>query len=220
MGKRHPPSTLCTRQLPRTRKIGCLSRPAMRPQQPTSCTPSFSQFRVIVTLIPVMLSTAPVCVHGVVRSSCKAHCPGSMPCHDRGDVRHASGWGCVCNETFGGPICNVRSCHHCPLHSLYLEKAQTSTLSGCASVRARGREPDVTGRPSAPLEPSPLMIRLRHHLSRTTGVLAQRQHRGTVDSRLEFRPSVLTLIEVFRKRHRANFPLAGHRSAFSHNIYR
>ena len=56
MGKRHPPSTLCTRQLPRTRKIGCLSRPAMRPQQPTSCTPSFSQFRVIVTLIPVMLS--------------------------------------------------------------------------------------------------------------------------------------------------------------------
>ena len=103
-------------------------------KQPTSCTPSFSQFRVIVTLIPVMLSTAPVCVHGVVRSSCNAHCPGSMPCHDRGDVRHASGWGCVCNETFGGPNCNVRRCPHCLLHSLCLEKAQTSTLNGRASL--------------------------------------------------------------------------------------
>ena len=52
------------------------------------------------------------------------------------------------------------------------------------------------------------MIWLRHHLSRTTGVLAQRQHRGTVESRLEIRPSVLTLIEVFRKRHSEKFPLA------------
>ena len=101
----------------------------------------------------------------------------------------ASGWGCVCNDTFGGPNCNVRSCPHCPLHSLCLERVQTSTLSGRASVRARGREPDVTGIPSAPLEPSPFMIRLRHHLARTTGVLAQHQQRGTVESRRGIRPS-------------------------------
>ena len=91
MGKRHPPSTQCTRQLPRTRKIGCLSRPAIRPQQPKSCTPSLSQFRVIVTLVPVMLSTAPVCVHEVVRSSFNAHCPlpqqgGCATRHPAGDV--------------------------------------------------------------------------------------------------------------------------------------
>ena len=97
MGKQHPPSTLCTRQLPRTRKIGCLSRPAIRPQQPTSCTPSFSQFRVIVTLVPEMLSKAPVCVHEVVRSSFNAHCPGSVPCYDRGGcaTRHPAGDVCA-----------------------------------------------------------------------------------------------------------------------------
>ena len=66
----------------------------------------------------------------------------------------ASGWGCVCNETFGGPGCNVRNCPRCPLHSLCLEKAQTSTLSGRASVRARGREPDVTGAPVQIIAPA------------------------------------------------------------------
>ena len=43
------------------------------PQQPVSCTPSSSQFRVIVTLVPVTLSLAPVCVPRIVRSSCNAH---------------------------------------------------------------------------------------------------------------------------------------------------
>ena len=113
----------------------------------------------------------------------------------------------LCNDTFGGPNCNVRSCLHCPLHSLCLEKAQTSTPSGRASVRARGREPQVTGIPSAPLEPSPFLIRLRHHLSRTTGVHSQHQHRGTVECRRGIRPSVRMWI-VFQKRHKANFPLA------------
>ena len=46
---------------------------------------------------------------------------------------------CVCNETFGSPNCNVRSCLHCPLHSFCLEKAQTSTLSGRASVKDGSR---------------------------------------------------------------------------------
>ena len=54
-------------------------------------------------------------------SSCNAHCPGSVSCHDREMCDTASVWGCVCNETFGGPGCNVRSCPHCPLHSSCLE---------------------------------------------------------------------------------------------------
>ena len=49
MGKRHPPSTLCTRQLSRNSKLGCLSRPAMRPQQPASFTPSFSPVLVLTS---------------------------------------------------------------------------------------------------------------------------------------------------------------------------
>ena len=135
-GKRHPPLTLCTRQLPRARKLRCLSRPAMRPQQPMSCTPSFSQFRVIVTLVPVILSSAPVCVTRIVRSSCNAHCPGNVPCHDGEDVQHGIRLGLKYNETFGGPGYNVQSCPYCPLHSLFLEKTQTSSLSGRVSVRA------------------------------------------------------------------------------------
>ena len=171
------------------------------------CTPSFSQFCVIVTLVPVMLSTAPVCVHEVVRSSFNARCPGSVPCHNREVVRHGIRLGMCVQRYVRWP--KLQRAKLSPLSSAFFElgETQTSTLSGRASVRARGREPDVTGIPSAPLEPSPFMIRLRHHLSRTTGVLAQHQHRGTVESRRGIRLSVRMWI-VFRKRQKANFPLA------------
>ena len=123
--------------------------------------------------------------------------------------------GCATRHPAGDVCATIRSVAQLqraklsPLSSAFFElgETQTSTLSGRASVRARGREPDVTGIPSAPLEPSPFMIRLRHHLSRTTGVLAQHQHRGTVESRRGIRLSVRMWI-VFRKRQKANFPLA------------
>ena len=74
----------------------------------------------MVTLVPVMRSTAPVCV---TRSGTD---PVAMPIVLK--VRLATTGGCatrhptcVCNETFGGPSCNVRSCPHSPLHSSYLE---------------------------------------------------------------------------------------------------
>ena len=41
---------------------------------------------------------------------------------------HGIRLGMCVQHTFGGPNCNVRSCHHCLLHSLGLERAQTSTL--------------------------------------------------------------------------------------------
>ena len=64
-----------------------------------------------------------------MRFSCNAHCPESV---------HGIRWGCVCNETFGGPGCNVRSCPHCPLHSLCLDNGDNfySELTG-SWTRAR-----------------------------------------------------------------------------------
>ena len=129
-----------------------------------------------------MLSTATVCVHEVVRSSFNAQCPGSVPCHDKGVVRHDIRLGMCVQRYVRWP--KLQRAKLSPVSSAFfvLGETQTSTLSARANVRARGREPDVTGIPSAPLEPSPLMIRLQHHLSRTTGVLDQHQHRGTVEN--------------------------------------
>ena len=55
-------------------------------------------------------------------------CPATTGCVTRIRLR------CVYNETFGSPNCNEQSCPHCPLHSFCLEKAQTSTLDGRASI--------------------------------------------------------------------------------------
>ena len=113
MEKLYPPSSLCTRQLPRTRKIGCLSRLAIRPQQLMSWMPSFGQFRVIVPLVPVILSTAPVCVTRSNTVTVAKPIVWSLLRHNRGMCDTASNWGCVCNDTFGGPNCNVQCCPHC-----------------------------------------------------------------------------------------------------------
>ena len=100
-----------------------------------------------------------------------------------------------------------------------LQRAKVSPLSSAFFVLGESADLDSKWTCKS-LKPSPFMIWLRHHLSRTTGVLDQRQHRGTVESRLEIRPSVLTLIEVFRKRHSEKFPLAQDTAApFSHNIF-
>ena len=65
----------------------CLSRLSIRPQQPTSCTPSFGQSRVIVTLVPVILSTALVCM---MRSTDPVAKPIVLECAlpRQEDVRH------------------------------------------------------------------------------------------------------------------------------------
>ena len=107
----------------------------MRPQQPTSCTPSFSLFRVIVTLIPVMLSTAPVCGHGVVRSSCNAHCPESLSCHDREDVRHASGW-CVCATRRS--VTQIATVEMSPLSSAFFVLRESADLDSQCTYKCTG----------------------------------------------------------------------------------
>ena len=131
-GKRYLPSALCTRQLQRTRKIGRLSRLAIRPQLPMSCMPSFGQFRVTVTLVPVILCSS--CVFDAMyKSSCKTHCPGVCPA-TRGEcaTRHPTGAACATRHS----VAQITTCKLVPI-VLFLKEAQTSTLSGSAGVRAR-----------------------------------------------------------------------------------
>ena len=147
MGKRHPPSTLCTRQLPRTREIQFLTRLAMRPQQPTSCTPSFSQFRVFVTLVPVMLSTAPVCVmHSDMDPAAipivLEVCPVTTEC----TTRHPAGAVSATKRS----VAQVATCEVVPIVlciSSFLEGGANLDSGWTCKCTACKREPDVTGAP-------------------------------------------------------------------------
>ena len=117
----------------------------MRPQQPTSCTPSFNQFRVIVTLVPVMLSTAPVCV--THKGMFQLQYPSSWKCAlpRQGDVRHGIRLKLCLQRDVRWP--RLQRAKLSPLFLPSWKEAQTLTLSGRASARACKREPDVTGAP-------------------------------------------------------------------------
>ena len=85
----------------------------------------FYKFCVIVTLVPVMLLTHLCGTDPVAK-------PIVLECQDRGMCDTTSSSGCVCNETFRGPGCNMRSCPHCPLHSSSLaENTDFDSESTC-----------------------------------------------------------------------------------------
>ena len=125
-----------------------------------STAPAYQEIRVLVstrdaTTTPVMLSTALVCVTRsgmdpvatpIVLEVCPATTRGCASGHPTGAV-------CATRRS----VAQVATCEVVPIVLCILrawKEAQTSTLSGRASARPRGREPDVTGAPVQILAPA------------------------------------------------------------------
>ena len=114
----------------------------------------------------------------MVRSSCNAHCPGSVPCHDRGVVQQStqlgcvqrdfvlgesadldSEWTCKCTHAWTGPRCHRRhwlrpgECDETTGENECYSQYQRSDCSEKTTVTFL--KPISKVLPSVPMEPSP-----------------------------------------------------------------